>query len=61
MIKNTPISEGTRLEFRTEVFNLFNHTNFVGAPGRIFGSNNFGRLFNAGPSRQLQLGLKFIF
>ena len=61
LLKNTQINEGTRLEFRTEIFNLLNHTNFVGAPGRIFGSSNFGRLFNAGPSRQLQFALKLIF
>jgi hypothetical protein len=49
------------VEFRAEIFNLLNHTNFVGAPGRLFPSANFGRLSNAGPSRQLQFALKFLF
>ncbi len=61
LIKNTSLREGKRLEFRTEFFNLPNHTNFVGAPGRIAFTPNFGRLFNAGPSRQLQLALKLLF
>jgi len=55
------IKEGTALEFRAEVFNLFNLLNFVGAPGRIAFTPNFGRVFNAGPSRQVQLGLKLAF
>jgi hypothetical protein len=49
------------LEFRTEIFNVFNFLNFVGAPGRIAFTPNFGRLFNAGPSRQVQFGLKLMF
>ena len=61
LIKNTSISETNRLEFRAEVFNIFNRVNFVGAPGRLFGSANFGRLSNTGPSRQMQLGLKYVF
>lgn len=61
LIKNTPINERTKLEFRAEIFNLLNHTNFVGAPGRIAFTPNFGRLFNAGPSRQMQLGMKVTF
>lgn len=61
LIKNTTIGETNRLEFRVEIFNIFNRVNFVGAPGRLFGSANFGRLSNTGPSRQMQLGLKYVF
>ncbi|MBI2820255.1 MAG: TonB-dependent receptor [Acidobacteria bacterium] len=61
LIKITPIAEEKRLEFRAEIFNLFNRVNFVGAPGRIAFTPNFGRLFNTGPSRQMQLALKFTF
>jgi hypothetical protein len=61
LTKNTPISESKRLEFRAEMFNLLNRVNFVGAPGRIAFTPNFGRLSNTGPSRQLQLGVKFVF
>lgn len=59
--KSAPLREGQSVEFRAECFNLFNHTNFQGAPGRIAFTPNFGRLFNAGPSRQIQLGMKLIF
>jgi hypothetical protein len=60
-IRNVPINERTRVELRLEIFNVFNSLNFVGAPGRIAFTPNFGRLFNAGPSRQLQLGFKLVF
>jgi hypothetical protein len=46
-------SERARLEFRFEVFNLFNRVNFD-APTAPF-TPNFGRIFSAGPSRQMQL------
>jgi len=61
LIKNTAISESKRVEFRAEMFNILNHTNFVGAPGRIAFTPNFGRLSNTGPSRQMQLGAKLVF
>ena len=61
VIKNTLLTERYRVEFRAEIFNLFNHTNFADAPGRIAFTPSFGRFFNAGPSRQMQLGLKFAF
>ena len=35
IMKRFQIKEGTGLEFRTEIFNIFNLLNFVGAPGRI--------------------------
>ena len=61
LVKHTPVGESKQVEFRAEIFNLLNHTNFVGAPGRIAFTPNFGRLFNTGPSRQMQLGLKLVF
>ncbi|HYR44626.1 MAG TPA: hypothetical protein VER98_16465, partial [Terriglobia bacterium] len=61
VMKHFRIKEGTGLEFRAEIFNIFNFLNFVGAPGRIAFTPNFGRVFNAGPSRQVQLGLKLTF
>ncbi|MBI4460033.1 MAG: carboxypeptidase regulatory-like domain-containing protein [Acidobacteria bacterium] len=60
-MKNTKVGETTRLEFRAEIFNIFNRVNFVGAPGRIAFTPNFGRLSNTGPSRQMQFGLKLSF
>jgi hypothetical protein len=72
LVKITPvpsISEAFRVEFRTEVFNIFNHPNFV-VPTRTSAA-----VFNASgtplspavltqtstPERQIQFGLKIIF
>ena len=52
---------GTRqLEFRWEVFNVFNRANFD-LPNRIFGNANFGRIFSAKAPREMQLGLRLTF
>jgi len=59
--KQFKLRDKAALEFRTEIFNDFNFLNFVGAPGRVACTPNFGRLFNAGPSRQVQFGLKLMF
>jgi len=59
--RNFNRGEGKRVEFRWQVFNIFNHPNFD-VPGRIAFSPNFGRIFaTAEPSRQMQFGLKLVF
>ena len=58
--KNVALANGARLELRWEVFNLLNRANFD-VPNRIFGTSNFGRIFSAGPARQMQLGVKLAF
>lgn len=77
LIKNTRIShlsETANLQLRVEAFNVFNHSNFQ-APtdnltlgGRASSTTNAANLGSAGtlnstatPSRQIQLGAKFIF
>ena len=40
--KDFRISEGRRIQFRTELFNAVNHTNF-GNPSTTFGASTFGR------------------
>jgi hypothetical protein len=69
VIKNTKIAESMQMQFRAEVFDIFNHANF-GQPGRIalVGSTAFGRITNtrfptgdSGSSRQIQFALKFVF
>jgi hypothetical protein len=67
VLKNTNISESLRVQFRTEIFDLFNHANF-GQPGRVVGTPTFGVITNtrfatgdSGSSRQLQFALKLIF
>lgn len=69
IIKRTKLGEDKYLEFRWEVFDLFNHANF-GQPGRVaqVGSTTFGVITNtrfptgdSGSSRQMQFALKFKF
>jgi len=67
VLKKTPITERLRTEFRAEIFDLFNHTNF-GQPVAVFGTTNFAKITNtrfptgdSGSSRQLQFALKLIF
>lgn len=73
LMKSTRIRENMNLQFRAEVFNIFNHTNlalpasslFTGTPSP---TTTLGRVSTAGqittyaaPSREIQLGLKLIF
>ena len=51
----------TRLQFRVEVFNIFNHTNFADVPGRTAFTATFGRYTAAENPRQIQLALKLLF
>jgi len=67
LIKNTFIGEDVRLQFRAEVFDVFNHANF-GRPGNTVGTPLFGRISStrfptgeSGSSRQIQFALKFGF
>ncbi len=46
-----------QLELRWEVFNALNRANFD-LPNRIFGSQNFGRIFSAKNPREMQLGIR---
>ena len=61
LMKNCTSAEHCRLQFRVDVFDLFNHPNF-GPPGNIVGSPSFGRITRTrmatgegGSSRQIQL------
>ena len=58
--KDVQLSKGVRLELRWEIFNLLNRANFD-VPNRIAFTPNFGRIFSAAPSRQMQLGIKAVF
>ncbi len=60
VFKNFPITEGRRLQFRSEFFNFFNHTN-LGNPNTNMSNPNFGRILSAGGARVVQFGLKFIY
>ncbi|HUS05479.1 MAG TPA: TonB-dependent receptor [Bryobacteraceae bacterium] len=60
LFKNTVIRERTTLQFRTELFNLFNHANFSN-PSTNLNSSTFGRITGTGPAREIQFGLKILF
>ena len=52
--------EGQRLQFRAEFFNMLNHANF-GQPDPRVDQATAGYISSAGPGRQIQLALKYIF
>ncbi|HKD07806.1 MAG TPA: TonB-dependent receptor [Bryobacteraceae bacterium] len=54
------ITEGIRVQFRSEFFNILNHTNF-GPPTVITTSSAFGTIRTTYPPRQVQFALKLIF
>jgi hypothetical protein len=67
VIKRTKLTENQLIEFRWEIFDVFNHANF-GQPGRVIPSANFGQITNtrfptgdSGSSRQMQFALKYKF
>jgi hypothetical protein len=58
--KEIHLRESTRLQFRAEAYNIFNHPNF-NIPNRTAFTPNFGSISSAQDSRQLQLALKLLF
>jgi len=60
VFKDTAIGEKLRLEFRTEIYNVFNHAQFYGTDG---GTSNttFGQPQKVRDPRLLQFALKVIF
>ena len=58
--KNFRIRELARLQFRSEFFNLTNHTN-LGIPNTISNSSSFGQIRTTYPARQIQFALKLMF
>lgn len=60
LIKNAALREGLNLQFRAEVFNLFNRPNFD-LPDNFLGSPTFGRIRSAQSPRRIQFGLKLVF
>jgi hypothetical protein len=58
--KSFNFTERVRLDFRWEVFNVFNRV-ILGGPDSSITSQNFGRITSAQPPRQMQFGLKLYF
>jgi hypothetical protein len=53
-------SETSKLDFRTEAFNLLNQTNFQAANSDI-SSSSFGSITSTYPARQIQFAMKIVF
>jgi hypothetical protein len=59
VLKNTQLTERFNLQFRAELFNIWNHTQFLGPSGVM--SSSFGSVSAAAPPRIGQLSLKLNF
>ena len=55
-----PVHERMRLQFRAELFNIFNNVNFR-LPDNDLSSSNFGQIQAAQPGREVQFALKLLF
>jgi hypothetical protein len=60
LAKNFHLTERNYFQFRTELFNAFNHANF-GPPNIARDSGGFGQILSAGNARIIQFGLKFYY
>jgi hypothetical protein len=58
--KDTHFGERLNVEFRTEVYNVLNHSQFFSTDGNVADST-FGQFLKVRDPRLLQFGLKFIF
>jgi hypothetical protein len=61
ILKNTNIGERYRLQFRGEIYNLFNHTQFYQPDGNTTDGTDFGRVKRARDPRLMQFALKLYF
>lgn len=69
VVKNFTLGESRRVEFRAELYNAFNHTNFQfaasgpqnGINSTVLGTSSFGYVTAARSPRQVQFALKFYY
>jgi hypothetical protein len=59
--KIVAVREGMNLDFRTEVFNVFNHTQFFNPDGNITDGASFGQVSRARDPRLIQLAVRLTF
>jgi hypothetical protein len=60
--KKIPLSENKYMQFRAEIFNVFNRTNYSNPDGHFSdGPTEFGKITSAGDPRLFQFALKFFF
>jgi Carboxypeptidase regulatory-like domain/TonB-dependent Receptor Plug Domain len=60
LYKNFPVTEKQRLQFRAELFNIFNHTNFT-TVSTTYGAPSFGQVTAAADPRIVELVLRYQF
>lgn len=60
-VKDTPLGERVRMEFRTEIYNVFNHAQFYSVDGNISDGSTFGLAQKAREPRLFQFAVKFAF
>jgi hypothetical protein len=60
VFKSTPVGERLHVEFRTEIFNVFNHAQFYGTDGNS-ANTTFGQPQKVREPRLLQFALKLLF
>lgn len=62
LAKNFPLFEAAHLEFRSEFFNIFNHTN-LNNPDNTLTDGSFGQILSSAGSggRKIQFALKIVF
>jgi outer membrane receptor protein involved in Fe transport len=61
LMKNIQVTERAHFEFRAEVFNLFNHTQFYNPDGNSTDGSQFGQVTQVKDPRLLQFALKLYF
>jgi hypothetical protein len=61
VVKLFPVNERAHFEFRAEVFNIFNHTQFYNPDGNSTDGTQFGQVTQAKDPRLAQFALKFYF
>jgi outer membrane receptor protein involved in Fe transport len=61
VIKTIPVTEKNHFEFRGEIFNIFNHTQFYNPDGNSTDGTQFGQVTEVKDPRLVQFALKFFF
>jgi len=60
ILRNFPIRDTMKVQFRGEFFNIGNHPNF-GSPGATLNGPGFGIVSGAGHGRRIQIGARFVY
>ena len=61
LLKTIQLSEAMHVDFRAELFNIFNHTQFFNPDGNFSDGQQFGQVGQARDPRLVQFALKFFF